>query len=246
MRPNSTFFCYLLCSTLLLFLYITIPCHSPSRLATLCALTIGLLGASQWRRLISSHPWTVVALFFSMVLYFMSSYIAFFGGLILAVWTMSLWPHLSKRLVNFPSGRVFPVVFLSYFFLLLLSAWVVAYNFVPGGVFTRERSDVMLIILILLIGLASRKIESNESSKVLTRPKAANKKSTLLGQFFRRLSTISEEENEEWQETKKGSTTHQVRARELIIAEEKEGQQFHTKAINGTHAHTYSYIETSK
>lgn len=176
-----------------------------------------------------------MALFFSMVLYFMKSYIAFFGGLILAVWTMSLWPHLSKRLVNFPAGRVFPVVFVSYFSLVLLSAWVVAYNFVPGGVFTRERTDAMFIVLILLIGMASRKIGSDEPCKTLPpRQKAVNKKSTLFSQFFRRLSTISEEESEEWQETTKGSATHQVRAKELIIAEEREGRKFHTKAIKGT------------
>ncbi len=173
----------------------------------------------------------------------MKSYIAFFGGLVLAVWTMSLWPHLSKRLVNFPPGRVFPVVFVSYFLLLLLSVWVVAFNFVPGGVLTRERSDVMFVITILLIGMASRKIGSDESSKVVPRQKAVNKKSTLLGRFFRRLSTISEEESEEWQETTKGSATHQVRARELIMAEEKEGRQFHSKAIKG--ATQYSTVQYS-
>ncbi len=170
-----------------------------------------------------------------MVLYFMESYIAFFGGLILAVYTMSLLPHISKRLVNFPSAKVFPIVMLSYFVLMLLSAWVVAYNFVPGGVITRERSDAMLVLLVLLIGMASRKIGSeDESSKKQHRQKAVNKKSTLFGRFFRRMSTIDEEDSEEWQETTRGSTTHQVRARELIIAEENEGRHFHSKAIKGT------------
>ncbi|XP_064404769.1 PGAP2-interacting protein-like isoform X2 [Halichondria panicea] len=203
----------------------------PWGLATLCALTVGLLGSGHCRDLLSSHPWTMVGLFFSMVFYFMESYTAFFGGLILAVYTMSLLPHISKRLVNFPSGKVFPIAMLSYFFLLLLSVWVVAYKFVPGGVITRERSDAMHVLLILLIGMASRKFGSEHESSKMHSQKAANKKSTLFGRFFRRLSTITEEDSEEWQETTRGSTTHQVRARELIVAEEKEGRRFHSKAI---------------
>lgn len=172
-----------------------------------------------------------------MVLYFMQSYVALFGGLILAVYTMSLWPHISKRLVNFPSGKVLPVAMLTYILLVLLSAWVVAYNFVPGGVITRERSDAMLALIIFLIGLAARKVEGFEPSRTTkskTRPKGGQKRSSLFASFFRRLSTINEEEGGEWEETMKGSSAHQLRARELIFAEEKEGRNFHDKAIKGT------------
>lgn len=168
-----------------------------------------------------------------MVLYFMNSYIAFFGGLILAVYTMALWPHISKRVVNFPSGRVIPIAMVTYFLMFLLSAWVVAYNFVPGGVVTRERSDAMFVLIILLIGTASRRIESGEQSKLKQRHKASNKQSTLFSHFLRRLSTITEEESEDWEETMKGSATHQIRARELILAQEKEGANFHSKAVKG-------------
>ena len=172
-----------------------------------------------------------------MVLYFMQSYAALFGGLILAVYTMSLWPHISKRLINFPSGKVLPVAMFTYILLVLLSAWVVAYNFVPGGVVTRERSDAMLVLIVLLIGLAARKIEGTEPSKPArskTRQKGGQKRSSLFASFFRRLSTINEEEGEEWEETMKGSSAHQLRARELIFAEEREGGNFHDRAIKGT------------
>ena len=204
------------------------------------ALTLGLLGFGHLSDLLSSHPWTFVGLVFSMILYFMNSFAAFFGGLVLAVYTMSLWPHLSKRIVHFSPARILAVSMLTFFLLTLLSAWVAAYNFVPGGTLTRERSDVMLILTILLIGMGARKIKQDDKqgeSKTYVRPGLQMKNASnvkLFGQVFRRMSTITEEGDEDWESATKGSVTHQVRAQELNVAEEKEGQVFHSKVIKGT------------
>ena len=183
-----------------------------------------------------------------MVLYFAKTYTAFFGGQILAIYTMSMWPMLSKRFVNFHPGKVIPLAMTCCFVLVALSVWVVAYNFVPGGTITRERSDAMLILTTLMIGFASRNVRQADSKSMLAKKRKTEalkravlkgsmvegeKQVTFFGRVFRRLSTITEEGDEDWTETEKGSKTHQARAREVNVAEEEEGQKFHNRVIKG-------------
>lgn len=211
-------------------------------------LTVGLiLFGHQWQ-LLSSPAWTAVGVAFSMVLYFAKTYTAFFGGQILAIYTMSMWPMLSKRFVNFHPGKVIPLAMTCCFVLVALSVWVVAYNFVPGGTITRERSDAMLILTTLMIGFASRNVRQADSKSMLAKKRKTEalkravlkgsmvegeKQVTFFGRVFRRLSTITEEGDEDWTETEKGSKTHQARAREVNMAEEEEGQKFHNRVIKG-------------
>ena len=205
------------------------------------ALSAGLVFFGHQKDLITSHAWTVVGLIFSMVLYFMQSYTAFFGGIVLGIYTMSLFPLLAKRMVNFPTAKVLSISMATFIFYTLLAAWVVAYNFVPGGTLTRERTDVMLIMLILMVGLGTRVIKhecANSKSDKYRRGALKgfaknNKRVTYLGRMFRRLSTISEENEDDWAETTRGTRTHQARAIEVNIAEEREGQRFHEKVIKG-------------
>ena len=181
-----------------------------------------------------------------MVLYFAKTYTAFFGGQILAIYTMSLWPMLSKRFINHSPGKAIPLARTVCFLLVMLSVWVVAYNFVPGGTLTRERSDGMLILTTLMIGFASRNVRQPDSNAILLKKRKAealkkakvNEKGgenqvTFFGRVFRRLSTITEEGDEDWAETEKGSKTHQARAREVNVAEEEEGQKFHNRVMKG-------------
>ena len=212
------------------------------------SLTVGLiLFGHQWE-LISSPAWAGVGLIFSMILYFAKTYTAFFGGQILAIYAMSLWPMLSKRFVNFHAGKAIPLAMTVCFFLVLLSVWVVAYNFVPGGTVTRERSDAMLVLTILMIGFASRSVRQTDSNKRIPKRKAESlkratlkgsqreggKRVTFFGHVFRRLSTISEEGDEDWTETQIGSKTHRARAKEVNVAEEIERQKFHDQVIKST------------
>jgi hypothetical protein len=214
------------------------------------SLTIGLiLFGHQWQ-LLSSPAWAAVGVVFSMVLYFAKTYTAFFGGQILAIYTMSLWPMLSKRFVSHNPGKAIPLAMTVCFSLVLLSVWVVAYNFVPGGIITRERSDAMLILTTLMIGFASRDVRQRDSKAIQSKKRRAEslkraamkegrkdqgdkKQVTFFGRVFRRLSTITEEGDEDWTETEKGSKTHQARAREVNMAEETEGQKFHNRVIKG-------------
>ena len=106
----------------------------------------------------------------------------------------------------------------------------------------------MLILTTLIIGFAARNVrQGGGDSKVVQSKKhraesmkragmkdqGDNKQITFFGRVFRRLSTITEEGDEDWTETEKGSKTHQARAREVNVAEETEGQKFHNKVIKG-------------
>jgi len=155
--------------------------------------------------LLTSFPWLSVGVLFFMILYYGETYMAFFGGLILAIYTSSLWPLLLKRIVAFPPHKVFVVAMGTYFFYLVLSVWVVAYNFVPGGEYTRERTDVMMFSVILCCGLgtcsfSSECVEGGAGEK-LQRKRERVMMVNFFGRVFRRLSTIVEDpENEELEE----------------------------------------------
>lgn len=150
--------------------------------------------------LLTSWAWLWVGLVSAMTLYFTSAFLAFFGGLVLAIYTASLWPHLTKRVIKYPPHRVIPIAMVVMFAYIVLSVWVVAFNFVPGGVFTRERTDVLLLLLVFSCGLGTCNFSRQQAEvEVPKSPKRRVKenKVNIIGRVIRRLSTITELEEEE-------------------------------------------------
>ena len=189
--------------------------------------------------LLGSLGWLAVGLTSAMGLYFLNSFNAYFAGVMLAVYIASSWAYLAKRLVRFPAGKVLPLAMLTYVVLILTSVWVVAYNFVPGGTLTRERTDVLLAITVLLIGLGARSSQQPEISKgkgkeIRGKRKKYSRKQKVIkvfGRAIRRLSTISEGEEPEDKSSDVWGSVHEKRIREVYLAEEKEYQKFHDKVI---------------
>ena len=72
----------------------------------------------------------------------------------LSVWTMSIWPEMIDRSTSCPPARVVLTAVTTYVAEVLFSVWTVAYNFVPGGEYTREHTDYLLAFVALTIGLA--------------------------------------------------------------------------------------------
>ncbi|XP_069487786.1 PGAP2-interacting protein isoform X2 [Ambystoma mexicanum] len=81
---------------------------------------------------------------------------AFLSGCILAVYTMSVWPNLCGRLIssNHP-GKVLTAAMLVFVLEILACVWCTAFKFVPGGEYARERSHVLLGIVMLFIGMGT-------------------------------------------------------------------------------------------
>ena len=120
------------------------------RAAVIIALGIGvILSHYQWT---SNVFWWLIGSTGAALLYFAPRYWSMIGGLLLAIYTMSIWPTMIDRLFCRPVGRTLTLANLVYIILVLGSVWVVAYNFVPGGEFTRERTHILLGITMVLIG----------------------------------------------------------------------------------------------
>jgi len=70
----------------------------------------------------------------------------------LGVYVMSIWPSMVDRLHCCSVAATLTLANLIYVCLMLSSVWVVAYNFVPGGEYTRERTHIILAISMVFIG----------------------------------------------------------------------------------------------
>lgn len=60
-----------------------------------------------------------------------------------------------ERAVQCPMARTMGMTALLHILHLLFGVWTVAYNFVPGGEYTREHTDWQVWFLILTLGLAT-------------------------------------------------------------------------------------------
>ena len=79
------------------------------------------------------------------------------GGLLLGVYTLSVWPTMVNQVSACPPGRTLVLANLVYIAQVLFQVWTVAFNFVPGGVYTREHTDWLILIVmgLILLGLKS-------------------------------------------------------------------------------------------
>ena len=91
-----------------------------------------------------SHPlWYLFGAVSAAVMYCYKDWTGFIGGLGFAVFFMSIIPvafQLAAK--NRHIGRTYFVAWFTAILLYLANVWTVAYAFVPGGVYLRERSDL--------------------------------------------------------------------------------------------------------
>jgi hypothetical protein len=124
----------------------------PWGVATIGALAFGLLLAP-YRRLTTSFVWYLVGCGACAVFYCYSAWTAYYGGLVLGTYFVSIAPALIRGISTQSPFKTLFGSFMIYNVLCLAHVWVVAYEFVPGGVYARERTDVILAALMGLTGL---------------------------------------------------------------------------------------------
>jgi len=77
------------------------------------------------------------------------------GGILLAVYTTSVWPMMLDHLTTCPPVSTLLVAVFIWLIETLFSVWTVAFNFVPGGVYTREHTGWLIAAVMVMIGLAT-------------------------------------------------------------------------------------------
>ncbi|KAG0181862.1 hypothetical protein DFQ28_005065 [Apophysomyces sp. BC1034] len=123
----------------------------PWGVATIAALALGLLLSSN-RRVPLSFVWYAVGCAGCAVFYIFQGWTAYYGGLVLGVYLMSIMPALVKAIAAHGPFKTLFTSFMIYNILCLAHVWVVAYAFVPGGVYARERTNWVLGTLMFLLG----------------------------------------------------------------------------------------------
>ncbi|XP_062598080.1 PGAP2-interacting protein-like [Saccostrea cucullata] len=110
---------------------------------------------SACRHVAQSKIWWLIGALSLAGLYYLPTYQGYTAGLVLGVYTMSIWPEMADRVSRCPPGRSLVVAVVTYLVEIFFFVWTVAYNFVPGGVYTREHTDYLIatVMLGIFIGL---------------------------------------------------------------------------------------------
>ncbi|KAI9567300.1 Frag1/DRAM/Sfk1 family-domain-containing protein [Boletus coccyginus] len=131
---------------------------------TLIAQSLGLiisavLPTSAASALLSHPLWFVYGCASAFVMYYFRDWAGFLGGLNFAIFCMSILPSVLSQSSAWQGDKVGRRLFVTFFVAILFylaNVWTVAYAFVPGGPYLRERTDLVLIAQLLAILLAFR------------------------------------------------------------------------------------------
>lgn len=74
---------------------------------------------------------------------------------VFAMYLGSLFPQLLGRLSQHAIGRSMLLFSVTFCLSVVFAVWATAYNFVPGGEATRERTHILILFGVILLGLAT-------------------------------------------------------------------------------------------
>ncbi|KAH7912023.1 Frag1/DRAM/Sfk1 family-domain-containing protein [Hygrophoropsis aurantiaca] len=123
---------------------------------TLIAQAAGLLTCMILPATAVTHPlWFLYGSTSAYVMYRHRDWLGFAGGLNTVVFFMSIIPTVMSNAASEEKvGRTYFVASLVVIILYLANVWTVAYAFVPGGAYLRERTDLVLLAQFLALAPA--------------------------------------------------------------------------------------------
>ena len=121
----------------------------------ICVLMCLFLGVflSERVSITSSTLWWAIASAACSLIFQAYAYPAYYSCLMLAVFLMSMQPTIFSKLYQAPKQKTLSVAMLAHIVLILASVWTVAYNFVPGGEYTRERIQYVVAVAMCFLGI---------------------------------------------------------------------------------------------
>ncbi|KAI6103869.1 Frag1/DRAM/Sfk1 family-domain-containing protein [Pisolithus croceorrhizus] len=131
---------------------------------TILAQSLGLLipvvlPSSMASALLTHIAWFAYGCVSSFIMYNFRNWLGFAGGLNFAVFCMSIIPSVMSQAAmsgfNKP-GRTLFLAFLLTIIFYVANVFTAAYAFVPGGVYFRERTDLVLVAQLAAMSLAFR------------------------------------------------------------------------------------------
>ncbi|CCO30822.1 Protein cwh43 [Rhizoctonia solani AG-1 IB] len=121
---------------------------------TISALCAGLaLASSSSASRVVNHPaWLSIGVGACFVMYQYRDWVGYAGGLVYGFFLMSIFPKMLQESSFRGSAWVYYLMWLTVIGLILADVWATAYAFVPGGVYMRERTDIVLAAEVFAIG----------------------------------------------------------------------------------------------
>ncbi|XP_065187009.1 PGAP2-interacting protein-like [Sycon ciliatum] len=128
------------------------PSPNPCGVSVILALGFGVLCLPC---IANRFVWWLLGAAGAATMYYIPGDVGYVGGLFFAVYLGSLYPQVLRRAVQHPIGRTAVIMSLTFVMSVVLLVWATAYNFVPGGELTRERTHFILLGAIVVLGFAT-------------------------------------------------------------------------------------------
>ena len=158
-------------STMVLWVWEGFPVRGPiaaNGVLTIISMGMGLFVSIFSREAVSVRSRFLLAGIGAFLVTCYSHWTGYTGALLLAFSLMSLSTTIIGSAARCSPAITFGLGFLVYNFMVLAHVWIVAYAFVPGGPYLRERTDLIMTATIVLLGAgvyAAPKDTQNGKSK---------------------------------------------------------------------------------